>query len=62
MNAAEAVRVAREFNVRTVIPLHYEGWAHFVQGRDAIESSFAAVGITDRVIWLEAGRAQTIDA
>ena len=27
---------------RTAIPIHYEGWKHFREGRDAIERAFAA--------------------
>ena len=41
MNAAEAIRVAREFELKTLVPLHYEGWKHFRQGRDEVEGAFA---------------------
>jgi hypothetical protein len=36
--------------------LHYEGWAHFSEGRDRIAQSFAGAGMTDRLHWLEAGK------
>ncbi|NMN98876.1 MBL fold metallo-hydrolase [Antrihabitans stalactiti] len=55
MNAAEAVRVAREFDLKTILPVHYEGWTHFRQGRDVAEAEFADAGIGDRVHWLVAG-------
>jgi L-ascorbate metabolism protein UlaG (beta-lactamase superfamily) len=61
MNAAEAVRVAREFGLRTLVPLHYEGWKHFRQDRDEIERAFAEGGIEDRVRWLEAAAPVTIE-
>jgi L-ascorbate metabolism protein UlaG (beta-lactamase superfamily) len=37
MTAREAVELCRLIRPRTVIPIHYEGWSHFRQGRDAIE-------------------------
>ena len=42
---------------RTAIPIHYEGWKHFRQGRDAIEREFAAAPaeVRDRVRWLPIG-------
>ena len=61
MNAAEAVRVARDFELKTLVPLHYEGWKHFRQGRAEVESAFAEAGIEDRVRWLEAASPQTIE-
>jgi L-ascorbate metabolism protein UlaG (beta-lactamase superfamily) len=61
MNAAEAVRVAREFELRTLVPLHYEGWKHFRQDRDEIERAFGEAGIEDRVRWLEAAAPVTIE-
>ena len=37
MNAEEAARVAAEFDLRTLLPIHYEGWKHFRQGRTDVE-------------------------
>jgi hypothetical protein len=39
-----------------VIPIHYEGWSHFKQGRVAVEAEFELAGIADRVRWLELGQ------
>jgi L-ascorbate metabolism protein UlaG (beta-lactamase superfamily) len=61
MNAAEAVRVTREFGLRNLVPIHYEGWKHFRQGRDDLEAAFAEAGIEDRVRWLEAATPVTIE-
>ena len=36
------------------MPLHYEGWKHFRQGRAEVERAFAEAGIEDRVRWPEA--------
>ena len=47
---------------RTTIPLHYEGWKHFREGRDAIEREFAAAPaeVRERVRWLPIGEAVTL--
>ena len=39
MNAAEAVRVGAGFELQTLVPIHYEGWKHFRQGRAEVESA-----------------------
>jgi hypothetical protein len=40
-----------------VIPVHYEGWKHFRQGRDAVERAFAdaPADVRDRVRWVPIG-------
>jgi hypothetical protein len=43
-----------------IIPLHYEGWAHFSEGRAEIERVFAAEGLADRLCWLTPGHATEI--
>jgi L-ascorbate metabolism protein UlaG (beta-lactamase superfamily) len=57
MTAAEAVELCGLIRPRTAIPIHYEGWTHFRQGRDAIEQEFA--GAPDEfqrsVRWLPIG-------
>jgi L-ascorbate metabolism protein UlaG (beta-lactamase superfamily) len=62
MNAAEASRVADELELRTLLPIHYEGWKHFRQGREEVERVFEEAGIEDRVRWLEAAEPQTIES
>ena len=37
MTAEDAVELCRLIRPRTAIPIHYEGWKHFREGRDAIE-------------------------
>jgi L-ascorbate metabolism protein UlaG (beta-lactamase superfamily) len=60
LTAAEAVELCTLVQPRTIIPVHYEGWQHFTQGRDAVEEAFAAApdGLGDRLHWLplRAGR------
>ena len=41
MTARDAVELCRLLRPRTTIPIHYEGWSHFREGRAAIEREFA---------------------
>jgi L-ascorbate metabolism protein UlaG (beta-lactamase superfamily) len=41
MSAHHAVDLCRLVRPRTVVPVHYEGWSHFRQGRRAIEAELA---------------------
>jgi L-ascorbate metabolism protein UlaG (beta-lactamase superfamily) len=57
MTANEAVELCGLLNPRAVIPVHYEGWTHFRQGRDAVERAFAAAPAEVRrsLRWLPVG-------
>lgn len=57
MTARDAVRLCRRLLPRTIVPVHYEGWSHFRQGRRAAEQEFdrAPQTIGERVQWLEHG-------
>jgi L-ascorbate metabolism protein UlaG (beta-lactamase superfamily) len=61
MTAGDAVELCRLVRPRTAIPIHYEGWRHFRQGRDAIERELASApeDIRERVRWLPIG--ETVD-
>src|SRR3954454_6596077 len=54
MTAEQAVELCSLIRPRTAIPIHYEGWKHFKQGREAIERAFAAApeDIRARLRWL----------
>jgi L-ascorbate metabolism protein UlaG (beta-lactamase superfamily) len=41
MTARDAVELCGLVRPRTAIPIHYEGWGHFKEGRDAIERELA---------------------
>jgi len=43
------------------LPLHFDGWAHFSEGREQITQAFAAADLSDRLRWPELGRAIKID-
>lgn len=55
--ASEGVIAARTFNNATIVPVHFEGWAHFTESRTEIEHAFRDAGIEDRLLWLTAGKA-----
>ena len=57
MTAKEAIELSRLVRPHTVIPIHYEGWKHFREGRDAIERELANApeGVRERIRWLPIG-------
>jgi L-ascorbate metabolism protein UlaG (beta-lactamase superfamily) len=61
MNAAEGVRAARKLALETVIPIHYEGWSHFREGRGPIEETFAGAGLSGTLTWLPPGEATPVE-
>ena len=55
MTAEDGIQAARAFSRATIIPLHYEGWAHFSESREVIARAFSDAGIGPRVRWMELG-------
>jgi L-ascorbate metabolism protein UlaG (beta-lactamase superfamily) len=55
--AAQAALILRAVHV---VPLHFECWAHFSQGRNTLDSAFAAAGLRDRLHILDLGQRVTI--
>jgi L-ascorbate metabolism protein UlaG (beta-lactamase superfamily) len=49
--AEGAVAAARAFAGAKIVPLHFEGWAHFSESRAQIEAAFAAAGMAGRLRW-----------
>jgi L-ascorbate metabolism protein UlaG (beta-lactamase superfamily) len=62
MTAKEAVELCRLVEPHTVIPIHYEGWKHFREGREAIERELADAPeeLQARIRWLEIGTATAL--
>ena len=56
-DGCDAVELCRLVRPRTAIPIHYEGWKHFRQGRQAIEREFARApeDVRSRIQWLPIG-------
>jgi L-ascorbate metabolism protein UlaG (beta-lactamase superfamily) len=58
--AVEAAAAAQILGVRTVVPVHAEGWTHFTQGVDDLAAAYAARGLTDRLHVLSPGETATV--
>jgi L-ascorbate metabolism protein UlaG (beta-lactamase superfamily) len=56
LSADHAADVAKILGARTVIPLHFEGWAHVTQGAGELKAAFSGNGIADRLLMLERGQ------
>ena len=58
MTAEDAAELCAPMGAATIVPIHYEGWKHFRQGRAAAERAFANApgGFAEHVRWLELGR------
>ncbi|KAA2266625.1 MBL fold metallo-hydrolase [Solihabitans fulvus] len=50
--AAEAAKI---LDAGQVVPLHFEGWAHFSQGGDTLVAAFDQAGLADRLHLLAPG-------
>src|SRR5208283_296537 len=61
MDANDALDTAHAFPDATIVPLHYEGWAHFSQSGDDLVQSFKALGIGARLRLLAPGVPTTIE-
>jgi L-ascorbate metabolism protein UlaG (beta-lactamase superfamily) len=57
MTARDAVELCRLVRPRTAIPIHYEGWKHFRENRDAIERELARApeDVRRSIRWLPIG-------
>ncbi|MEM9663662.1 MAG: MBL fold metallo-hydrolase [Bacteroidota bacterium] len=55
MTAAEAVEATRVLEAHTIIPVHYEGWSHFEEGRADVEHAFTEAGLHHHLCWLTPG-------
>jgi L-ascorbate metabolism protein UlaG (beta-lactamase superfamily) len=62
MDTNDAIETAHAFPDATIVPLHAEGWAHFTQGRDDLDKSFAAFGLGPRLRLLEPGVATAVES
>jgi L-ascorbate metabolism protein UlaG (beta-lactamase superfamily) len=62
LSAEEAVRYAEALKARRVIPAHFEGWAHFTQGRGEIRRVFDASSLGERTLWPEHGKGVVLEA
>jgi L-ascorbate metabolism protein UlaG (beta-lactamase superfamily) len=63
MTAEDAVELIELLRPHTALPVHYEGWSHFREGRDGIERVLAAApaDVRDRVRWLSLGEPAEVE-
>jgi L-ascorbate metabolism protein UlaG (beta-lactamase superfamily) len=61
MSANDAIDTAHAFGDAIIVPVHYEGWAHFSQSGDDLAKAFKALGLASRLRMLEPGVATAID-
>jgi L-ascorbate metabolism protein UlaG (beta-lactamase superfamily) len=62
MDVNDAIETAYAFPQAQIVPVHCEGWAHFTQTREDIETSFKTFGLTQRLRLLEPGVPAVIGA
>jgi L-ascorbate metabolism protein UlaG (beta-lactamase superfamily) len=55
LSADRAAEAAEVLGARAIVPVHYEGWAHFTQGADDLQAAFDAAGLGDRLVVPEPG-------
>jgi L-ascorbate metabolism protein UlaG (beta-lactamase superfamily) len=55
MDAAEGAKAARALDAKTVIPIHAEGWTHFLEPAARIQPTFERAGLGDRLRTLKPG-------
>lgn len=60
--AAEGVQAARAFAGATIVPVHFEGWAHYTESRAEIEAAFADARLRHRLRLLAPGVAADFSA
>ena len=49
------VEAARILRARHVVPVHFEGWAHFTQSADTLVAAFSSAGLAERLHLLQPG-------
>ncbi len=55
MDGRDVARAARCLNPHTIVPIHYEGWSHFRQGRAEVTDALGTCDLGDRCVWLTPG-------
>jgi L-ascorbate metabolism protein UlaG (beta-lactamase superfamily) len=55
LTSAQAAEAAEILGVRHVVPLHFEGWAHFSEGAEPLRAAFASAGADERLHLLAPG-------
>jgi len=62
LSSERAAEAAAILQARHVVPVHFEDWVHFTEGRDTLAPAFAAAGLADRLHLLERGAWWSLDS
>lgn len=62
VTSAEAAQAVLVLGSRAVLPVHYDGWRHFLEGADELRAAFTQAGIADRLVLPALGEPVTISA
>jgi L-ascorbate metabolism protein UlaG (beta-lactamase superfamily) len=49
LDSAQAAEAAVILGARRVVPVHFDSWSHFTEGRDHLLHAFTAAGLLDRL-------------
>ncbi|MFD7260439.1 MBL fold metallo-hydrolase [Streptomyces sp. NPDC059874] len=49
LDSAQAADAATILGARRVVPVHYDSWGHFTEGRDELVAAFTDAGLLDRL-------------
>ena len=61
MNTNDAIETGHAFPDAVIVPVHYEGWAHFTQSGGDLDQAFRTLSFGSRRLMLEAGVARSIE-
>jgi L-ascorbate metabolism protein UlaG (beta-lactamase superfamily) len=61
LDSAQAAEAATILGARRVVPVHYDSWAHFTEGRDELVAAFTAAGLADRLDLAPSGRLTAVE-
>jgi L-ascorbate metabolism protein UlaG (beta-lactamase superfamily) len=53
MTADDGIQVAKAMPQATIVPLHFDGWAHFTESRQVIQETFWNAGLDTRLRWVD---------
>lgn len=49
LDSAQAAEAAGILGARRVVPVHFDSWSHFTEGRDELVGAFTRAGLADRL-------------
>jgi len=58
----DSATVAKMFDAASIVPVHTEGWVHFLEDAESMRLAFEAAGLGDRVVMVAPGETVTLGA